>query len=115
MMYHLKKTPLWIGLLAVIAVTTGCSGEPSSGDIEKAVKAGFERANPQMRNFGGGLGTIEVHGVKKIGCAAATGSSGFNCDVELDMSVPFVGRSKGVKQIRFVKASNGWQAVDANK
>lgn len=44
-MYHLKKTPLWIGLLAVIGVISGCSGEPSSGDIEKAVKAEFERAN----------------------------------------------------------------------
>ena len=100
MMYHLKKTPLWIGLLAVIAVTTGCSGEPSSGDIEKAVKAHAERGTQEW----GGLYKFEVHGVKKIGCAAATGSSGFNCDVELDMSVPFVGRSKGVKQIRFVKA-----------
>jgi hypothetical protein len=50
-----------------------------------------------------------VHGVKKVACAAAQGSAGFSCDIELDMTVPLAGRSKSVKSVRFVKASDGWQ------
>lgn len=88
-------------IACLIAITlSGCSGEPSSSDIEKAVRANVDQSNQQAKNFGGKFASdnllTKVYGVKKVGCAAAQGSSGFNCDVEVDVSAPFVGRSKNV-------------------
>lgn len=53
-----------------------------------------------------------VHEAKKVGCASAEGATGFNCDVELDVSAPFVGRAQKVATIRFVKGNEGWQVVE---
>lgn len=50
----------------------------------------------------------KVYGVKKLGCAEAQDATGYNCDAEVDASMPFAGRSKRVTKIRFVKGSDGW-------
>jgi len=105
-------------VLFVIALG-GCSGEPSSVDIEKAIKALVEQENQQLKQTAGKLGgkgaaddyLTKVHEVRKIACTAAQGSSGFNCDVEMDLSMPLAGRQKAVKQLRFVKSSDGWQVT----
>lgn len=101
--------------LLLTALLAGCSGEPSSGDVEQAVKASVEASNQQLNKLGGnlvpaGLKT-EVHAVKKVGCAKAEGSAGFNCDVEVDATAPIVGRSKQLQQLRFVKGEEGWQVA----
>jgi hypothetical protein len=93
-------------LLLVVGLA-GCSGEPSSGDIEKVVKADVEKVNqvvPQSMK-------TEVHAVKKISCVEAKESAGYNCDVEMDVTAPMVGRNKSVGQIRMVKGSDGWVAT----
>jgi hypothetical protein len=94
---------------------TACSDEPSSSDIEKAVRANVDQSNQDVRNLGGKMITEDMlsklHEVKKVACAASEGSAGFNCDVELDATVPFIGRSKKTAQIRFVKGSDGWQVT----
>jgi hypothetical protein len=91
------------------------AAEPSASEIEKAVRADMDQSNQQEKNIGGGLIAdnmlTKVYGVKKLGCVAAQGASGFNCDVEIDVSAPFVGRSKKVGQLRFVKGSDGWKVV----
>jgi len=96
------------GVLLAASALSGCSGEPSSTDIERAVRSNVEHSNKQTKKAGL---VLEVHEVRKVACAAAQGSAGFNCDIELDATVPFAGRSKGVKQVRFVKASDGWQVA----
>lgn len=99
-------------LLAMLALA-GCSGEPTGGDIEKAVKASAEATNQQLKQIGGDLlpasAQTQVHEVKKIGCAKAEGEAGFNCDVEVDMTAPLMGRSKQMQKLRFVKADDGWR------
>lgn len=101
--------------LCMVAIN-GCSSEPSSGDIEKAIRAAVDQENQQAKKmFGEKIATgdmlTKVHEARKVSCAAAQGFPGFNCDVELDVSVPLVGRQKAVKQLRFVKASDGWQVT----
>lgn len=97
------------------AALAGCSGEPSSSEIEKAIKSSVEQSNQQAKEIGGSMMSDDmltvIYEAKKVGCASAEGATGFNCDVELDVSAPFVGRSKKVTTIRFVKSSEGWQAV----
>jgi len=54
---------------------------------------------------------VELHEVNKIGCAKAIDATGFNCDIEIDVTAPFVGRSKATKQSRFVSTDDGWRVV----
>jgi hypothetical protein len=102
---HTRSAKSISSLLLALALA-GCSGEPSSGDIEKVVKADVEKVNQQMPE---GMKT-EVHAVKKVSCVEAQESAGYNCDVEIDVTVPMVGRNKSVGQIRMVKGSDGWVA-----
>lgn len=98
-------------LLALLSLT-GCGGEPSSGDIEKAVKSQVDKDNQQYKQFAGsasGGDMPKFFGSKKLGCVNDKGGAGYTCDVEVDVSGPFGGaRSKGVVPIRFVKGSDGW-------
>ena len=105
-MSHTRFATLVSSLLLVLALA-GCSGEPSSGDIEKAVKADVEKVNQQVPE----PMKAEVHAVKKISCVEAKESAGYNCDVEIDVTAPMVGRNKSVGQIRMVKGSDGWVAT----
>ena len=105
-MSHTRFATLVSSLLLVLALA-GCSGEPSSGDIEKAVKADVEKVNQQVPE----PMKAEVHAVKKISCVEAKESAGYNCDVEIDVTAPMVGRNKSVGQSRMVKGSDGWVAT----
>lgn len=102
-------------LIFPIILSTGCSGEPSSNDIENVIKLSFEQANELVKlNSGGFFGDellIKVFEIKKIACTKSQNNNGFNCDVETDISAPFVGRNKSTHQYRFVKASDGWQVI----
>jgi hypothetical protein len=104
-----------VACLIAIALS-GCSREPSSADIEKAIRAYLAHENQQAKNYGGFIGSMvadmvpKIYGIRKIGCAPAQGSSGYNCDVEIDASREFPGRgrSKNVAKFRFIKGSDGW-------
>ena len=109
---------------ACVLGLAGCSGEPSEEEIVKLVKKGVDEGNAQAARMTRGLSSImggapamidpnsmktELHSVKKIGCSAAQGESGYVCDLELDITVPLAGRNKQVIKWRFVKGSDGWQ------
>lgn len=79
---------------------SGCGGEPSSSDIDKAARQLYSSLP---------IGGIKVHEVKKIVCAAAQGAPGYTCDVEVDAASGLTGRRKDVTRLRFVKASDGWK------
>jgi len=103
--------------VCAICLTTfalaGCSGEPSESDIEDAVKADVAQVNTTVKNVGGGLSMqTQVHGVKKIACAKASEDAGYNCDVELDITAPFIGRSKNIGKIRLVEGDSGWAVTE---
>jgi hypothetical protein len=101
----------------VIACATvlvaACSGEPSSGDIEKAVRMKYEAAQLVATEMAGAklaakLKT-EVHSVRKIDCKAGDNAKVYQCNVELDMTVPMIGRQKLQVPTILVKGPDGWR------
>ena len=108
-MQQLKKLIILSATVLSGFALFGCSGEPSAGAIEKAVKANVEQAAQQVKQIGGSDDMLpKVYSVKKLSCAVAQGDSGYNCDVEVDASAPIIGRNKQVMKIRLVKSSDGW-------
>ncbi len=79
---------------SMLGVLSACSTGPSEGDIKKAVEKSMM-----------GLGS-EHMSIKKLGCE--TSGNGYNCDVEMTMEVPLVGKQTTVANLRFVKGSEGW-------
>lgn len=55
--------------------------------------------------------TPQIHGVKKIGCKAATGADGYVCDVQIDVTTPLAGRQTRTSTVRLVRGSDGWRVV----
>ena len=114
----MKVSKLAITLLALLLA--GCSSEPSSSDIESAVKKSVDDANKaavEMATAFAGAKTMEkmkdsipqakVNSAKKIGCKE-DGKNAYRCDVEYDVEQPMMGRIQKVMPMRFVKGSSGW-------
>lgn len=104
-----RSTALRILLAASVALLSACSGEPSSSDVEKAVSANAAQGSAQMEQLSRGSSKTfmpQVHGIKKLGCRAETGTA-YVCDIELDMTSQGV-RGKVPTSMRFVKGSEGW-------
>lgn len=114
-----RPTKKWISVLAgfgAVFLLSACSGgEPSESDIQAVIKAGYDKSAESARTMSGGVlpdGMLpQFFGAKKIGCAAAQGSAGYNCDIEIDASKPIIGRSQEMVKLRFVKSDNGWVIV----
>lgn len=112
----MQPIPRMAAIGLATALLAACSSEPSSGDIETAVKAqvqqGLDAAqkmvgnNPQLAKMAEAL-QVKVHGVNKIGCKSA-GDKAFLCDVELDLESGLTGRAKKTVPVRMVKGSEGW-------
>lgn len=96
-----------VALVSLAAVLTGCSGEPSAGDIDKTVHNYMNESQAQMQKLTGTKNSLgEIHDVKKLACKSDTDVS-WRCDVELDMT-QFGNRKKVPASFRFVKGSDGW-------
>ena len=96
-----------ISLTILGAALTGCSGEPSAGDIDKTVRNYMSQSQAQIQNFTGSKSSPgEIHDVKKLGCKSDTDVS-WRCDVEIDIT-QYGSRAKGPASFRFVKGSDGW-------
>lgn len=96
-----------ISLTILGATLTGCSGEPSAGDIDKTVRNYMSQSQAQIQNLTGSKSSLgEIHDVKKLGCKSDTDVS-WRCDVEIDIT-QYGSRAKGPASFRFVKGSDGW-------
>ncbi|MDM0028403.1 zinc ribbon domain-containing protein [Variovorax saccharolyticus] len=82
-------------------------GEPSEGDMTAAFESSMAQSNEAMSGLTGSKKAFKVYSVKKIGCKS-DGEKAYRCDVESDIEAPMIGRNKGVANLRFVKASDGW-------
>lgn len=99
-------------VLSSAALLGGCSGEPSAGDLEKAVAANASQGAEQMERLSRGSSKSfmpQVHNVKKLSCRQDTGAA-WLCDIELDMTSPQGVRGKVPTAMRFIKGSEGWTA-----
>lgn len=99
-----------VALASLASALAGCSGEPSSSDIDKTVRAYMTDSQAQLQRISGTKNTLgEIHDVKKLGCKSDTDVS-WRCDVEIDIS-QIGNRTKGPASFRFVKGSDGWALV----
>ncbi|QNK65809.1 hypothetical protein [Variovorax sp. PAMC26660] len=96
-----------VALVSLATALAGCSGEPSSSDVDKTVRKYLSESQAQLQRLSGTKNSLgEIHDVKKLGCKADTDVS-WRCDVELDMTQAGT-RNKAPAQFRFVKGSDGW-------
>lgn len=111
------KTSTLLTALTCAALLTACGGAPSEKEMHSAVQKQVDSANAQIGSIGSAFGQpgaavgdklkTTLHDFKKIGCKS-DGENAYLCDVEIDIEAPFIGRSKQVTPMRFVKASDGW-------
>lgn len=112
--YINQKVRLLLATIALFAVASCGSSEPSESDIATAlqnqIKAQLEQSNGMFDEE-----DITVRYIKKVGCSKAQEQGGYLCDVDIDLDVklPFVGtqNQKGVQSLRFVKTDDGWNVV----
>lgn len=112
MNYHNKLIHLFVISIFGLSLS-GCSGEPSTSDIEKAVKAASVNAY-SLLGSDNAADLLKIHELKKLGCAKEQGGIGYNCEYEIDSEGPnlLMGgakvRTKTMHKARFVKGSDGW-------
>lgn len=96
-------------LAASLLLFTGCAGEPNEADMKKAyeTKAAQIKAMPNNSN-------PKIYSVKKLACAKAEGSPGYNCDVEVDAE-NFKVRAQNTLKVRFVKSDDGWVVAEERR
>lgn len=93
-------------VIALAIVLAACSREPAATDIDQLIRADAAK-----------LKGVEIHEVRKIGCAQAQVAPGYMCDVEVDASMPKFSfsnpppmeRSKVTRTLRFYQDGGSWK------
>lgn len=89
-----------------------CGGEPSDASLLEAIKKQADAENKATGAFADQRAAQKirstVHGVRKIACKQADKKSGYQCDIEIDVEGPLIGRTKQNASTRFVKGDSGW-------
>jgi hypothetical protein len=94
----------------LVAGLSGCSREPSSGDITQIIKSVIDTSNQSAGNDSAYFITIES--IKKLGCTKD--SAEYVCDVDEVVSSKALGRKEGVFKMRLVKGTSGWVLLSAS-
>jgi hypothetical protein len=97
----------WLLLPALTLSLSGCSNEPSAGEIDKAVRQEMTNGRAQMQRLGASPSMVgEINNVEKLACKEET-KVRYRCDVEIDLTQSG-NRAKGPASFAFIKGSNGW-------
>ena len=94
-----------------VVVLAACSNEPSQGELKQAVQGQYDTFNSQSAAAGATSAASKfiVHDVKKIKCKKGSAAKEYSCDIEVDVTVPLIGRDKSVKTLRLVDEGSHWQ------
>lgn len=105
----MKFNQIVVGLVtcALIAGLSGCSGAPSSSDINKLLENGISKNNREEQNVGLNNLVVTIESIKKLGCTKSDGAE-YVCDVDIVSSSVANGKTESVSKIRFAKGSSGW-------
>jgi hypothetical protein len=88
----------YAGLLGLVALVAGCSGEPSESAMRKAVEKAIADQVEQQRQLLGGIlgagaaglpgqnGSIGISKFEKNSCVSASNEPGYICDFTISMS-----------------------------
>jgi len=109
----IHRSALRAALFTGVAILAGgCAGEPSAEDIREALQRQASAAQQQAGRVVGGAFGVEIHDVKKLGCESTSQKNAWQCDVEIESTVPIVGRTKQAGRIRLVDGDDGWIAIN---
>jgi hypothetical protein len=106
----LKKITHVSSLSLMIVATTllaGCSREPSESNIKAAYTHEVDQTNNLTRKFGGDQLAIKVNDLKKISCKESTLKDHFDCDVDIDSTLPLIGRHEQKTTLTLAKGDLG--------
>lgn len=92
----------------------GCSKGPSESDIESVIKKNVQGYNSLIPRALGGNMKFEIHEVISHGCKEEKPDV-FDCDIEVDMTSPVLGRNKDRSNVEFVKRDGEWHTAEAFK
>ncbi len=103
-------------LISTIVLLAGCSREPSENDIKTAYTNEVEQTNNLTRKFGGDAMTIKVNDLKKLSCKESNDKGQFQCRVDLDSTLPIIGRHAQQTTLTLIKddignGKQGWVIV----
>ena len=99
-------------ILPLCMLLAACSSEPSEAELSDAVHGQYDTFNRQTQEAMGRLvpdTQFVVHSVRKVVCTPIATPAGFDCDVEVDMTTPGIGRDKSIKHIELETIDSGWQ------
>ncbi|NAT76648.1 hypothetical protein CWD78_03610 [Dickeya dadantii] len=99
----------------VAVVLSGCGGrEPTEQDIGQAVDEMVAQTNQEMKQKVGTLFNdamvLKINSLKKLNCIRSE-NKGYQCNVDLDMSLPLVGNKKETVNFTFIQEDGVWKLV----
>lgn len=94
------------------------TGEPSESDILALAERDVARANQPVVEYHQRLGKgdvpadmlVTLHAVRKKGCRPAAEPEAWQCEVQMEMSVPNGGFRSSTVLLRIAKNGDGWAA-----
>ena len=106
-MHCMKMLSMGVSAMALL----GCGRAPTENELRAGMERSLITQNMEMARIGGLIGQrmhSKLHSLRKLGCKE-DGDHAYQCDVELDIEIPVLGRQDKVVPIRFVHTSSGWQ------
>jgi uncharacterized lipoprotein YajG len=101
---HVSSLSLMIAATFLLA---GCTREPSENNIKEAYIHEVEQTNNLTRKFGGDQLAIKVNELKKISCKESSLKDHFDCAVDIDTTLPLIGRHEQKTSLTLVKGDLG--------
>lgn len=108
-------------LLATALVARAAAPEPTQAEIQTLAEQDVARANVPIVEYHKRLGKsavpedmlIRLDAVRKKACMPAGGDDAWQCEVEMDMTVPQGGFRSSTVMLRLVRSATGWEASRA--
>lgn len=112
-----KTRQLMFIALAAVAMTGFAASEPTEEEIRKLTEQDVARANEPVYQYHQQQGNkgkvpedmlVKVNSVRKVGCKPAADANAYDCDVEMDLTVPNGGRRSRIVSVQFKRTDAGW-------
>jgi hypothetical protein len=113
--------PLVFFILLAAATTARAAPEPTQAEIQALAEQDIARANVPIVEYHKRLGKsavpedmlVRLDAVRKKACTPASGDDAWQCEVEMDMTVPNGGFRSRTMMLRLVRSAAGWEASRA--
>lgn len=106
----MKKNTLSASIIlavATLSMLAGCSREPSESNIKDAYTHEVDQTNSLTHKFSGDAMKIKVNDLKKIDCKESTTKGQFNCNVDIDLTLPIIGQHEQKTMLTVAKGDLG--------